>query len=88
MLGEVLIRLEDFEHPKSVEVMVGGNRFLIQLWWEFSPSMKVVSSIEKRRKFRLYREDDGGARAGERVCLGGTCDADDCMFSGCSKRRA
>ena len=34
--------------------------------------MKVVSSPKQRRNFRFYRDDDGGACAGERVSLGGS----------------
>ena len=65
-----LVRLGESEPPKAVEVMVGGIRLRIQLWWEFSPSLTVDSSRERRRNFRSYRDDDGGACAGERVCLG------------------
>ena len=50
--------------------MVGGTRFRIQLWWEFSPSLN--SSPEQRRNFRFCRDDDGGARVGERGSLGGS----------------
>ena len=70
--ARVLVRLGKSEPPKVVEVMVGGTRFWIQLWWEFSPSLKVDLSPEQRRNFRICRDDDGGARAGERVSLGGS----------------
>ena len=69
--ARVLVRLGDSKPKKSVEVMVGKNRFVIQLWWEFSPSLKVDLISKKKRKFRLCKEDDGGARTGESACLGG-----------------
>ena len=68
--ARVLVRLGESEPPKVVEVMVGGLRFRIQLWWKFSPSPKVDSSLEQRRELKICRDDDGGAHAGERVCLG------------------
>ena len=34
--------------------------------------LKVVSSPEQRRSFKFCRDDDGGARARERVSLGGS----------------
>ena len=73
--ARVLVRLGDSEPPKFVEVVVGGNKFLIQMWWEFSPSLKVVPNSEKRRKIILSGKDDGEARTKERMSLGGTCDA-------------
>ena len=42
--ARVLVRLGESEPPKVVEVIIGGLRFRIQLWWEFSPSLKVDSS--------------------------------------------
>ena len=69
--ARVLVRLGEFESPKAVEVMVGGLRFQIQLWWKFSPSLKVDSSPEQSRELRICRDDNGGTRAGEKVCLGG-----------------
>ena len=47
--ARVLVKFGKFEPSKTVEVMVGGTRFWIQLWWEFSPSLRTVSSSEQRR---------------------------------------
>ena len=82
----VIIKLGKSEPLKAVEVMVGEIRFQIQLWWDFSPFLKVVSSPKQRRNFIFYRDDDGGAHAGERESEPrGKCDAVDCK---CSRRRA
>ena len=69
--ARVLVKLGKSEPSKTVEVMVGGTRFRIQLWWEFSPSLRTVSSSKQRRNPSFCRGDDGGTGAGERVSLGG-----------------
>ena len=42
--ARVLVKLGKSEPPNTVEVMVEGTRFRIQLWWELSPSQMIVSS--------------------------------------------
>ena len=70
--ARVLVKLGKFEPSNTIEVMVGGTRFWIQLWWELSPSRMTVSSSEQRRNPRFCKGDDGGTRTGERVSLGGS----------------
>ena len=69
--ARVLVKLGKSEPSKTVEVMVGGTSFQIQLWWEFCPSLMTVSSLEQRRNPSFCRDDDGGTRVGERVSPGG-----------------
>ena len=47
--ARVLVKLGKSEPLNTVEVMVGGTRFQIQLWWELSPSRMIVSRSEQRR---------------------------------------
>ena len=69
--ARILVKLEKSEPPNTVEVMVGGTRFQMQLWWELSPSRMTVSSPHLAvPSFR--RDGDGGTRAGERVSIGGS----------------
>ena len=68
----ILVKLEKSEPPNTVEVLVGGTWFQMQLWWELSPSRMTVSSPKHRRNPSSRRDDDGGTRAGERVSLGGS----------------
>ena len=68
--ARVLVKLGKSEPPNTVEVMVGGTRFRIQLWWELSPSWMIVSSSEQRRNPNFCKGDDGGTCARERVSLG------------------
>ena len=66
----ILVKLEKSEPLNTVEVLVGGTRFRMQLWWELFPSRMTVSSPKQRRNPCSRRDDNGGTRAGERVNLG------------------
>ena len=55
------------ELPNTVEVVVGGVRFRMQLWWELSPLHMTVSSPEQKRNPSSYRDNEGVSRSGERV---------------------
>ena len=73
--ARILVKVGKFEPPNIVEVMVGGTSFRMQLWWELSPSWMTVLSLKQRRNPNFCRDDDGGARARERVSLGGRATA-------------
>ena len=74
--ARILVKLKKSEPPNTIEVLVGGTRFRMQLWWELSSSRMTVSSPEQRRNPSSRRDDNGGTRAGESVKLG------ECEFAG------
>ena len=61
--ARILVRLRDFDPPKFVEVVVGGNNFMIQLWWEIFPYLETKQSSEKKMGLR-HNGKEGEARCG------------------------
>ena len=65
--ARILVRLGDETPPKTVEVVVGGCSFSIQLLWDINPLLEM--SPKKRNGTLSSGEDDGETRSRERVGL-------------------
>ena len=65
--ARILVKPKKPDLPNTVEVALSGVRFRMQLWWELPPLLMTVSSSERKKNPRSYRDDEGVSRAGERV---------------------